>query len=99
MDWGKLSVMFLEEEVLKGVIDNNRLESKGDLMEVLENIAKRSKTAKLWNVNQTSVHDHELCPSRAGGGLAVASSGMQANAFLFLFRQSCALCKVWDVLP
>ena len=42
------SLRMLAEEVLRGVIDNNRLESKGDLMEVLENIAKRSKTDKLW---------------------------------------------------
>ena len=38
----------LAEEVLRGILDYNILESKGDLMEVLENIAKRSKTAKLW---------------------------------------------------
>lgn len=38
----------LAEEVLRGVLDFNKLESKGNLMDVLENIAKRSKTAKLW---------------------------------------------------
>ena len=42
------ALRMLAEEVLRGVLDCNTLESKEDFMEVLENIAKRSKTAKLW---------------------------------------------------
>ena len=41
------ALRMLAEEVLRGVLDFNTLESKGDLMDVLKNIAKRSKTAKL----------------------------------------------------
>ena len=42
------ALRMLAEEVLRGVFDSNTIESKGDLMEVLEDIAKRSRTAKLW---------------------------------------------------
>ena len=42
------ALRLLAEEVLRRVLGCNTHESKGDLMEVLENIAKRSKTAKLW---------------------------------------------------
>ena len=45
------ALRMLAEEVLRGVLDCNILESKGDFMkvlEVLENIATRSKTSKLW---------------------------------------------------
>ena len=42
------ALRMVAEEVLRRVHDFNILESKGDLIYVLENIAKRSKTAKLW---------------------------------------------------
>ena len=38
----------LVEEILRGVFDSYSLESNGDLIKVLDNLAERSKTAKLW---------------------------------------------------
>ena len=38
----------LAEAILLGVIDDHILISKGELMKVMEDIAVKSKTAKLW---------------------------------------------------
>ena len=42
------ALRMLAEEILRGIPTNHTLESKADVMQVLEDIANRSKTAKLW---------------------------------------------------
>ena len=42
------ALRMLAEEVLRRIFEEHRLESKQDLMKVLEDRASRSKTVKLW---------------------------------------------------
>ena len=92
-------LLLMLEELLRPIFSKHTIETMDDLKHVLEDLARKSPTTRVWVDCFVKTMPTVLKYIRAERGrLATACSSCQGNIGSFLRSRSPELCQIWPIL-